>query len=163
MSVEEYLQTSFEDGDLEYVDGELLDTNAGEIDHSVVQTLLCGWFLARRKLLGVFPLAEVRVKVSPTRYRLPDVTVVLEPKPEGRIITEPPFLVIEVLSPEDRASRTEKRIDDYLRFGIHFIWMIDPKSGNGHIYSADRRIPVEDGVFCTDGPRIELKFADLFE
>ena len=163
MSVEEYLQTSFDNGDLEYLDGELLDINVGAIDLSEVQGLLCAWFLARRKHFGVYVLLTVRTRVSPTRYRLPDVTVVLGPKPTGRVITEPPFLVVEVLSPEDRAGRTQSKIDDYLRFGTRFIWVIDPKTGNGHIYSADRRIPVEDGVFWTDGPRIELKFADLFE
>lgn len=82
--------------------------------------------------------------------------------PAGRVVTEPPFLVIEVLSPDDRMKRMEEKIDDYIRFGIRFIWVIDPKTGKGHVYNADRRIPVEDGIFWTEDPRIELSFHDLF-
>ena len=40
ISVEEYLATSFEDQDLEYLDGELVETNVGEIDHAALQTLI---------------------------------------------------------------------------------------------------------------------------
>ena len=147
VSVEEYLETSFEDGDREYVDGELLEYNMGEIDHGDLQGRIQVWFFARRKQLGVYPLVEVRTRVSSTRYRIPDVTLMRGEKPVGRVITQPAPLVIEILSPEDRASRMEAKIDDYLRFGIGCIWVIDPQTGNGHIYTAERRIAVEDGIF----------------
>jgi Uma2 family endonuclease len=96
---EEYLQTSFEDGDLEYVNGELVESNLGEIDRSDVQGLICSWFWTRWTRSGFHPLISVRTRVSPTRYRLRDITVVLGQKRSGRVIAEPPFLVIEVLSP----------------------------------------------------------------
>jgi Uma2 family endonuclease len=79
------------------------------------------------------------------------------------VITEPPFLAIEIVSPEDRLSRMEERIDDYIRFGIRFIWVIDPGTGKGHIYTDQRRIPVEDGIFRAEDPRVELDFARLGE
>lgn len=162
-SVADYLNTSFEDGDREYVDGELLENNVGEIDHSEVQGRIYAWFLSRAHELGLYPLIEVRTQVSPTRYRLPDVTLVAGSAPSGRVITSAPFLVIEVLSPEDRASRMEEKIDDYIRFGVRFIWVIDPKTGNGHIYTAQRRIAVEDGIFRTEDPSVELNFHKLFD
>jgi Uma2 family endonuclease len=160
-SVEEYLATSYEDGDREYIDGEILKINVGEMDHSDVQTMIAGWFREHRKRLGVYPLVEIRTQVSPTRFLLPDVAVVLGPRPAGRILTEPPFLIVEVLSAEDRVPRIERKIDDYLRFGVRFIWSIDPETRNGHIYTADRRVVVENGVFWTDDPRIELDLAEL--
>jgi Uma2 family endonuclease len=160
ISVEEYLATSFEDGDREYIDGELQENYGGEIDHSYIQTLLAAWFHNDGKRLGLCPLIGVRTRVSPTRYRLPDVTVVKGGKPAGRVITEPPFLAIEIISPEDRLSRMEERIDDYIKFGIRFIWVIDPKTGKGYIYTDQHRIPVEDGIFWTEDPRVELNFAE---
>ena len=162
MSVEEYLETSFDDGDLEYVDGELLEHNMGEVDHGDVQGRIYMWFFARRNQLGVYALVEVRTRISPKRYRIPDVSVVRGSKPAGRVITEPAPLVIEVLSPEDRASRMEAKIDDYLRFGIGCVWVIDPETGNGHIYTAERRIAVDDGIFRCADPAIEMNFAELF-
>lgn len=163
ISVESYLATSFEDGDLEYIDGELESTNVGEIDHSVLQAAIAAWFFARRKSLGVFPLTEVRTRVSPTRFRLPDVAVVRGARPEGAVLRSPPFLVVEILSPEDRVSRMEARIDDYLRFGVEWIWLIDPKTGTGHIYRGQSRLFVPDGVYRTSDPAIEMNFAELFD
>jgi Uma2 family endonuclease len=152
----EYLSTSFEDEDFEYVDGELLATNVGEIDHSTLQTLIASWFGARRGELNLFPLVEVRTQVSPTRFRVPDIIVVRGSKPPGRVIVEPPFLIVEILSPEDRVSRMEQKIDDYIRFGVSYIWVIDPETSTGHIYTAGRRIPVEDGIFRATDPDVEI-------
>jgi len=38
VSVDEYLHTSFPDGDREYVDGRIVERNLGEVDHSDVQS-----------------------------------------------------------------------------------------------------------------------------
>ena len=162
MTVEEYLATSFEDGDREYVDGVVEEKNLGEFDHGDVQGLIYNWFFVRRRKLGICPVVEVRTRVSPTRYRVPDVTVVRGDRPAVRIITDPPLLAIEVLSPDDRASRADAKIDEYLRFGISYVWVINPKTGCGHIYTSEKRIAVEDGKFRTTDPPIEMDFAELF-
>jgi Uma2 family endonuclease len=156
VSVQEYLDTSFEDGDCEYADGELFEYTGGEICHSVALGLIYSWFFARRRQLGMYPLIAVRTRVSESRYRVPDVSIVRGTKPSGRVITEPARIVIEILSPEDRV------IDDYLRFGVGCVWVIDPQTGNGHIYTAERRIVVEDGIFRASDPAIEMDFAALF-
>ncbi len=75
----EYLNTSYRP-DCEYVDGELVDRNAGEWDHSRLQALLIGFILALEKKLGILVVPEQRVKVNTTRFRIPDVSVVLGPK-----------------------------------------------------------------------------------
>jgi Uma2 family endonuclease len=36
------------------------------------------------------------------------------------------LIAIEVLSPEDWLVRMQKRIEDFLRFGVKHIWLIDP-------------------------------------
>jgi len=160
-SVEDYLATPYADGDREYIDGELLERNVGELDHSVIQTIIAGWFHERRMALRVYPLVVVRTQVSPTRFLVPDMAVVLGPRPTGRVLTEPPFLIVEVESPEDRVVRIARKIDDYLHFGVRFPWSVDPVTLNGHIYTGDRRIVVENGVFWTDYPRIELNLAEI--
>ena len=162
-SPEEYLATSNEDGDREFVDGELMEVNVGEIDHGTIQMAISSWFFTRRRQLDLFPITEVRTRVSATRVRLPDVAIVKGDRPTGRILTEPPFLVVEILSPEDRVSRMETRIDDYLQFGVEWIWLIDPKTGNGHIYTAQNRIPVTDGIYRTTSPAVEMDFGQLFD
>ncbi len=54
--------------------------------------------------MGHFGCAEQRVQVSPTRFRIPDVCVVLG-KPDRQIFRTPPFLCIEILSQDDRMTR----------------------------------------------------------
>ena len=71
----------------------------------------------------------MRLQVAPRRFRIPDVCC-FRKRLEGRIITEPPVLCIEILSPEDRFSRVEARIADYLAMGVPYVWVIDPENLN---------------------------------
>ena len=47
ISVEEYLRTSYRP-DCDFVDGEVLERNVGETDHSWLQTMLSAYLVARR-------------------------------------------------------------------------------------------------------------------
>jgi Uma2 family endonuclease len=159
VSVEEYLKTSYEP-DCEYVDGEVIERNVGEIDHGGLQLIIGWWLKSRAKQLGIYAFSDTRVQVAPTRFRVPDVVVATH-RPRGRIFREPPFLCIEILSPEDRVSRTEEKIDDYLRFGVAYVWLIDPRQKRAWSYTRDGR---QDAVsaLTTSEPRIELPIAELF-
>ncbi|MGH7168744.1 MAG: Uma2 family endonuclease [Gemmataceae bacterium] len=39
----------------------------------------------------------------------------------------PPRLAVEVLSPNDRANKVLRKINDYLRCGVGLVWVIDPE------------------------------------
>jgi Uma2 family endonuclease len=159
VSVEEYLQTSY-DPDCEFVDGQVLERNMGEWDHAGLQAVLIEWFASRRKALGLVVIPELRVQISERRYRVPDVAVV-KGKGHGRVLRRPPFLCIEILSPEDRASRVEEKIDDYLAFGVPHVWLIDPRKRVAWSYTADQKRE-SAVVLATNDPRLEIPLADLF-
>jgi Uma2 family endonuclease len=93
---------------------------------------------------------------------VPDVTVVLGPKPSGSIVTSPPFIVIEVLSPEDRADRVQTKIADYLEFGVPNVWVLDPETKSAIAYTREGVIPVSEGSLRTANPVIELPLSELF-
>jgi Uma2 family endonuclease len=118
--VEEYLQNSW-DPDREYVDGFVLERNLGELPHSYLQGLFLQLFAAR----GLHAFVELRAQVKPRRFRIPDVLAMRE-APKSRFVRTPPFIVVEILSPEDRASALSDKIDDYLDFGVPNIWVVDP-------------------------------------
>src|SRR5689334_20398838 len=124
ISVEEYLRTSYRP-DCDYVDGEVQERNLGERDHSSLQMKVLMYLGTRQKELGIEVFPEQRVQVKPARFRIPDVCVVLGHTNE-QIFTTPPFLCVEILSPEDRMSRVEERVDDYLAMGVRFVWVLDP-------------------------------------
>jgi len=76
LSVEEYLNTAYEP-DVEFVDGVLVERNVGEWLHSLIQSNIL--FALRKNYPHLKVVAELRSSVTGTRYRLPDVCVVLTP------------------------------------------------------------------------------------
>ena len=159
VSVEEYLRTSFQDGDREYVDGRIVERHIGERDHSrTLGEVLCALHDPTRAL--AFP--SQRIRVSPTRVRVPDVCVYLGAEPDEEVFNTPPFLVAEILSPDDRASSVQEKIDDYLRFGVRFVWVIDPRLQRGWVHTAEGSREAKDGVLRTADPEIALPLAQLF-
>jgi Uma2 family endonuclease len=159
ISLDEYLSTVY-DPDCEYVDGELIERNMGESDHSAIQTMISALLYSQRRQLGIHVFAELRVQVAPTRYRIPDITVTKQ-KVQGRILREPPFLCIEILSPEDRTSRTESKIDDYLSFGVTYIWLIDPRRKKAWSYTNEGKRE-SSAVLTTSDPRLTLSLDEVF-
>ena len=161
VSVEEYLRTCYRP-DRDYLDGELVERNLGETDHSDCQGRIYAYFLNRSRQLRVYPLVEERVQVSATRFRIPDVSVVLGSRPTDQILTSPPFIAIEILSKDDRIIQMQERIDDYLRFGVRYVWLIDPRTQRAWIYTKEGAHEAKDGILRTEDPAIELPLPEIF-
>ena len=155
----EYLATGY-DPDCEYVDGEVLERNMGEPEHAGLQGLLIIWLSRFRREPGIHVFPELRIQVAPHRYRLSDITVTTH-RVQGRILRDPPCLCIEILSPEDRASRMEQKIDDYLDFGVPNVWLIDPRKRRAWSYTKEGRREATDLPTATN-PRMELPISELF-
>jgi Uma2 family endonuclease len=162
ISVADYLNTSFEGPDREYVDGRILERNLGEKDHSRLQRKLMGFFIANETTLRTFCFPEQRLQVKATRFRIPDICVYVGSEPDEQVFRTPPFLAVEVLSKDDRASDLLDRLDDYRDFGIPFVWVIDPRTRLGHTYSLDNGYNMLPGLH-TKNPDIELPIERLFE
>jgi Uma2 family endonuclease len=162
ISEQEYLDTSY-DPDCELVDGHLLERNVGERPHSILQGELIFFFGTRRKQLGVRAFPEQRVWVAPRRYRIPDVCVYREPAPRDPVFSTPPFIAIEILSPRDRMSRMRVKIDDYLRFGVQYVWIIDPETHRADVYTASGFYEAKELILRTEDPRIELPLGEMFQ
>ena len=159
--VEEYLSTAYSP-DCDYVDGVVLERNVGERNHSTLQMELAFWFRSRRRELGVWVYPEQRVQVAPTRFRVPDLCVIVGEKPQEQIFTRPPFLCIEVLSPDDRMSETQEKIDDYLEFGVRYVWVVDPARRRAWVHTTAGSQEVRDGVLHAENPEIVVPLAEIF-
>jgi Uma2 family endonuclease len=115
----------------------------------------------------VITVTEIRVCVAPARYRVADVSCVRRAPEESGIITEPPVLVIEILSPDDTVPQTEDRIHDYLAIGVPWVWLINPRRlDRAWLYEASGRRDVSDGVLTAGEIRVsqaELPRQEDFE
>ena len=156
----EYLNTSYRP-DCEYLEGELLERNAGQAEHSLLQGALYAWFYNRRRQFGITAYPEQRVQVKAARFRVPDISIVAGQGPATGILAEPPFLCIEILSPEDRLTEMKRRVDDYLAFGVRYVWVIDPRTKHATVYTGDGIQEVADGILRAQNPDLKVNLNAL--
>ena len=161
VSVEEYLNTSYRP-DCDYIDGAVLERNTGERDPSRMQGLLVAYFITREKDWGISVFPEQRVQVKPTRFRIPDLCVVLG-YPDEQIFRKPPFLCIEILSPGDTVQALQDRIDDYLAFGVPYVWVVNPQSRRGWIYTSEGAREAKDGILRTAEPELVVPLKEVID
>ena len=162
VSEHEYLTTSYEP-ECEFDNGTLIERNTGELPHSILMGQAAALLYQRRKQHRIQVFMILRIHVGPGRYRVPDVCVYKQPAPREPIPSTPPFIAVEILSPEDRMGRVRKKIDEYLAFGVAYVWLIDPEERRADVYAASSFYEVKDGMLRTEDPVIEVPLADLFQ
>ncbi|HZP22841.1 MAG TPA: Uma2 family endonuclease [Terriglobales bacterium] len=155
ITIEEYLHTRYEP-DCDYVDGEVQERNLGELTHAEVQARLAQWFLNNAEEWTLRVGIELRIWVAPTRVRIADVALLSRSEPVEQVPTRPPLAVIEIISPEDRFSRYEQRIDDYRNMDIRHIWVIDPQTRRGFDCSSGSWIETASFAIENSPIRVDL-------
>jgi Uma2 family endonuclease len=158
ISVEEYLNSSY-DPDVEYVDGVLEERNVGDLIHSLTQRNIVVALTV--KYPHIYAVPELRSQTRRTRYRLPDVCVMLA-LPKTKYLLDAAFLAVEILSEDDRMSKTLEKLEEYDQKGVAHIWLIDPRLGKMSIYSGGSLSEVRDDVIATSDPRLELTRDEIF-
>jgi Uma2 family endonuclease len=128
----EYLATSY-DPEVEYVDGVLVERNVGDWLHSLIQSNLI--VALSHKYPHLFAVPQLRSRTRETRYRLPDVSVLLRP-PATRFLLEAAHIAIEILSEDDRMSQVLEKLAEYEAADVAHIWFVGPRLVTLSIYAA---------------------------
>jgi Uma2 family endonuclease len=158
VSVEEYLSSSYEP-DCDYVDGVIEERNWGDWDHSRLQGVLMTYLGNRERQWNVWVLPELRIRIGPTRFRVPDLCVIPRDREIEQVPTKPPLVCIEILSPEDRWSRFEKRLQDFLTMGVERVWVFDPQERQVfECTKGGRRQALDD---LLEAPPVSIKISEL--
>jgi Uma2 family endonuclease len=123
--LETYLHTAYRP-DCDWIEGELRERNVGQFEHSNLQTVLILYFGNRSKEWNIRVLPEQRVRVGPRKYRIPDVAVITFDQERSPILTNPPLILIEIMSPDDTASDLQDRCLEYIQMGVNNVWIFDP-------------------------------------
>src|ERR1700693_5533717 len=97
IGVEEYLDLVFDDRpEPDYVDGEVVERALPTPVHSQIQGLLILLFAPLITRFRLLLLPELRVRIEPRRFRVVDLAVYRDARPEGRYATTPAFVAIEI-------------------------------------------------------------------
>jgi Uma2 family endonuclease len=134
----------------------------GESEHSDVQTEILFWFRLRKKEWGIRVNGELRTRTSEKRVRVPDVCVRRLDTPREKVLTIPPLVAIEVLSPEDRLARVVLRLKDFLTMGVPNIWLIDPLERQAFTFTKGGLLPFEESRLLVPGTPIYLDLPEIF-
>lgn len=161
-ALEEYLTTSYPDGDREYVDGRIEERKLGTFEHGEVIALLAAWFVEHRKDWSITVSTDARMKATATRFRLPDVMVVDANAKERGIVTQPPLVAIEVLSPDDTKADYLIRIADFRMMGIVDIWVFDPDTCKAFTIGDDGSWQEAKRLISTERPSIYVDADSIF-
>ena len=160
ISIGEYLRTMYHP-DCEFVDGRVEERNSGEFEHSRIQALLADWLGVHEKEWEIVTLTEQRVRVTQKRVRIPDVCALRRSAPREHVTETAPLLCIEILSPEDRLSRTCEVMEDYLAMGVEHLWIVDPYKRVAYTYTRAGLLKVGDRM-AIEGTPIYLELLTLF-
>ncbi|RME44527.1 MAG: Uma2 family endonuclease [Chloroflexi bacterium] len=130
LTFDEFVELFGEDDDVELIDGVVVRRMAARDPHEDLNTWLISVLrtYARTNDLGIVRGSRTAVRITEHRGRLPDVMFVR--KARADIVQEKgiygaPDLIIEILSPGDRASDIVALEADYRSVGVAEIWFID--------------------------------------
>jgi Uma2 family endonuclease len=175
MTVEEFEAYPFPDGKVELVRGEPRVNPPAGVPHGIVESNLARLLY----LSGVDPkLGRVftdglgyELIALPRTVRDPDMSFVRSERLPRPVVAGfckiVPDLVVEVLSPSEKAWELQEKLEDYAVAGVPLIWVIDEKRRTVRVLTAgnpERTIP-SDGTL--DGgevmPGFSCRVAELFE
>ena len=55
------------------------------------------------------------------------------------------------------------KVDDYLTFGVRYVWILDPRTRRAQVYDASGVHETRDGMLWTLDPEILVPLAELFD
>jgi Uma2 family endonuclease len=155
----------------ELLDGELIEVSSATPKHNRILGRLYKMldsFAEARKLGAVLLETDLAVRLN-TRLR-PDFgffsadtwrTVDLDIVP----VIQTPDIAVEIISPSETATTINRKVDAYLKWGVHEVWLIDPEIRTLFVHTLVGAQRLSEGAVLTSEfvPGWRLQIADLFE
>ena len=159
----------------ELVDGQLVERAMGALStwigtqvtwllKNVVRQGALGWVFGGEASYQCYPWA-------PEQVRRPDASFIRrgrltdEVLPAGHIRISPD-LAVEVLSPNDNGNEIDTKVTEYLRAGVHLVWVVYPNTRSVVVFRPDgsaRRVREEDLLTGEDIiPGFQCMVSELF-
>lgn len=174
LTAEELLYLDLPDKQTELVRGRLIVREPPGYRHGVVTFAIAariGQFAAVNDL-GVVVAAETGFKLfsDPDTVRAADAAFLSRHRapdpPPSAYLALAPDLVVEVVSPSDRAGEVQAKVSDWLTAGSRLVWVLDPGRERAVVYREDGSIDLlanEDALSGEDVlPGFSCRLSDLW-
>ena len=173
LTAEELLYLHLPNKQTELVRGKLIVREPPGYRHGLVAAAIATRIaeFVRLNRLGVVVAAETGFKLfsNPDTVRAADAAFLShdrapDPPPLGYPALAPD-LVVEVLSPGDRAGEVQSKVSDWLSAGSRLVWVLDPGRRRAIIYRADCSVNLLGEHDALDGedvlPGLSCPLADV--
>ena len=144
MTADELQHVYIPDKQVELVKGVLVVRELPGLRHARVAvdlTLRLGVLVREGALGRVYAEAGFKLASDPDTVRGPDIAFIMrdripDPEPTG-FAHFAPDLVVEVMSPGDRAGELLAKVADWLSAGTRLVWVLDPARRVARVYRDD--------------------------
>ncbi len=143
VSIEDYMDMSFDGADAEFVDGVIIERPMPKKPHARALQALAEAFGRLRVSHGVDPNPDLRLRLAPNKVRIPDYSV-FRSEPEGDVPETPPLVAAEIVSPTDVYSTLMAKLEEYDAWGVEHVWLIDPERRQLAVYRGGAPVYVDE-------------------
>lgn len=158
----------------ELVDGRVVEWDVPNFDHGFLLVALSSVLRAfvREHRLGVVVGGDLMVRILGSNFDARGADIAFYPRrtiPADTAIAvtdHVPALVVELISPSDRAGDMQEKIDDWRRTGVRLIWYLNARTGTTTVYEGERVAAVTADETLTGGdilPGFSVRLRDLLD
>jgi Uma2 family endonuclease len=141
----------------EYLDGVVRPKPMGTRKHGLLQRWLSQILDREREFESA---VEVRVKVRPGKWLVPDIIVQRRDQIQDPYPLNPVHLCVEILSPHDGLAEAVAKAEDYAAWGVPTTWIVDGDSKRAWKYTRDGGL--ESVISMLEAGGIQVSLAELF-
>ena len=154
ITAEQYLAMHFDQWEPELVHGEVVERPMPNRLHAKIQHLL------ELRLTGAgdcYP--GLRLRLNRDTIRVPDISVFAEPQHE-LMPSNPPLIIVEVISPDDRHQDLVLKLEQYRKWGVTYVWAVEPELEKFYAYGSHGFAEVDH--FAAPEAGFQITAAELF-
>lgn len=148
---EAFLEFATEDISCELIGGNLIVHSPASLEYEQIFQWLLLFFNRYLKKIGKGIVLGSRfvMKLSPTWAPEPDLMIILSDlstRLKENCLDGPADLVIEILSPATRELDLNKKLPQYIHFGVKEVWIVDPEEKEIQIHTQSSSASLEEGT-----------------
>jgi len=131
-------------------------------------TMLLLQYAKANRLGDVYAENGYKIETDPDTVLGPDVSFVARDRVESTdgYYDGPPDLAVEVISPDDRRGRIERKLGLWLEAGTKSVWLVNPRRRTVEVISSlsDRRTLHDTDELVDDTvPGFRVKVSEIFD